>query len=152
MISMPFRTAKPLIALCLAVLTLAACTPTASAPATSAPGNAPTLVVFPGTPTPQCVMVEELPQIKEVQPEEIRPGTEVTVSGDGGFLKDNCGGYIESARTYQIFFDDEPIADLNCYVHYCQGKFVIPQNTEPGSHCLGVQKGTCQMRVDVTSG
>ncbi len=148
MISMPFRTGRTVRAvMCLAMLALAAC-----APATSVPSVVPTLAAFPGTPTPQCVPVEELPQIKGVEPERIKAGTEVTVSGSGGIFKDNCGGYNESARTYQIFFDDEPIADLVCYVGQCQGKFVIPEKTPAGSHCLGVQKGTCQMKVDVASG
>ncbi len=111
----------------------------------------PKLMAFPGTPTAQCVQEEVLPKIEKVEPSTPRPGSEVTVSAQGGYLRDNCGGYIESARTYKIYFDDEPIADLSCYVHYCQGKFVLPQSVSPGAHCMGVQKGTCQVELSVAA-
>jgi hypothetical protein len=111
----------------------------------------PTLAVFPQTPTKQCLSEEILPTIEEVQPEEIRPGSVVTVSASGGYLRDSCGGYIEGSRTYKIYVDNEPVADLACYVHHCEGKFTLPQDMAAGSHCLGVQKGVCQMELEVAS-
>ncbi len=142
---MPARLQLELV-LCASALILAGCTAPATAP------NAPTLAVFPGTPTKECVQEEVLPKIQEVRPAEIRAGSEVMVTASGGYLKDNCGGFIEGARMYKLYFDDEPFADLSCYVNHCEGKFVLPTSVTAGRHCLGVQKGTCQLEVDVVGG
>ncbi len=109
----------------------------------------PTLVPFPATPTEACVLEEILPKIEGVQPAEIRPGSEVTVTARGGYLRDNCGAFIEGSRTYKLYFDDQAVADLACYVNYCQGKFVLGKGVIAGPHCMGVQKGTCQLEVQV---
>ncbi len=128
---------------CLGLLVLAACaTPGANTPATK-------LVPFPGTPTAVCVQVEVLPKIEEIKPAEIRPGSTVMVSGSGGYLRDDCGAYFESSRAYKLYLDDEPVADLTCYANHCEGKFVLPGNVTAGAHCLGVQKGSCQVQVQV---
>ncbi len=142
---MLFRS-KAIMALCVVVLVLAACGRAAQTAA------APTLAVFPGTPTPRCVQEEVLPTIERVQPPEIRAGTTVTVSARGGYFRDNCGGFNESARLYKLYFDDEPIADLSCYVNHCEAKFVLPASVTAGRHCLGLQKGSCQTEVDVEGG
>ena len=131
---------------CAGVMALAAC----GAPA--APRQSPTLAAFPGTPTPPCVQEEVLPKIEEILPAEIKAGSEVMVTASGGYLKDNCGAIFEGARAYKLYFDDEPIADLSCYVNHCEGKFVLPANVAAGRHCLGVQKGSCQLEVDVVGG
>jgi len=96
------------------------------------------------------VQEEVLPKIEEIQPAEIKPGSEVTVIASGGYLRDNCGGYNEGSRVYKIYLDDEPYADLSCYVNHCEGKFVLPESIAAGSHCVGVQKGTCQLELQVT--
>ncbi len=134
------------MAFCISTVALAACGTTAR------PTVVPTLVVYPGTPTPQCVQEEILPTIEQVEPDNIRPGTLVTVSARGGYFRDNCGAVNESARPYKLYFDDEPIADLMCYVNHCEGKFTLPQSVAAGRHCMGVQKGSCQMEVDVEGG
>lgn len=134
------------ILLGMGVLALSACGARADAP--GAPG-VPTLAVFPGTPTAQCAWEEILPKIEEIKPDEIRPGTEVAVSARGGYLRDTCGGFNESARTYHIYFDDEVAGDLMCYVNHCEGKFTLAASVTPGRHCMGVQKGSCQLEVDV---
>ncbi len=90
-----------------------------------------------------------LPKIQDVQPSEIRPGDEVTVVASGGYFQDDCGGFNESARVYKLYLDDEPVADLVCYVNHCEGKFVMPLNAALGAHCRGVEKGTCQLEVQV---
>ncbi len=117
--------------------------------APAAPREVPTIVPFPGTPTAQCAQEEVLPKIQEIQPEVIRPGSDVTVSASGGYLRDNCGVYIEGSRIYKIYFDDEPVADLSCYVNHCEGKFTLAQSVTVGRHCMGVEKGSCQLEIDV---
>ena len=130
-------------AFCAGLFALAACsTRAADAPATK-------LVAFPGTPTAVCAQEEVLPKIEEIKPAEIMAGSEVTVSASGGYLKDDCGGYNESSRTYKLYFDDEPIADLTCYASHCEGKFVLPGNVTVGAHCMGIQKGSCQVQIQV---
>src|SRR5512140_1229052 len=110
---------KMSVALAAGVLLLASCGAPAASP------QPPRLVAFAGTPTAQCAWEEVLPKIEKIQPTDIKVGTEVTVSASGGYLRDSCGGVNESARMYQVFFDDEPIADLSCYVNHCEGKFVL---------------------------
>ena len=131
------------IAFCIGAVVLSACAVRAPSP------EAPTLAVLPQSPTKQCVSEEILPTIKEIQPEEVGPGSEVTVIASGGYLRDSCGGYFEGARAYKIYLDNEPVADLACYVNHCEGKFTLPQDMAAGSHCLGVQKGACQLELTV---
>ncbi len=109
-----------------------------------------TLAPFPGTPTAQCVQEEILPTITEIRPAQARPGSEVTVIASGGYLRDSCGGYHEGSRVYKIYVDDEPTAELSCYINHCEGKFTLSQSITAGLHCMGVQKGTCQIQLDVT--
>ncbi len=133
-----FRTA-----FCAGLVVLTACAP-------PAPATAPAkLVPFPGTPTAACVQEEVLPKIEEIRPEEIKPGGEVMVTASGGYFRDSCGGFNESARVYKIYFDDEPVGDLSCYVNHCEGKFVLAESVTAGPHCMGVQKGSCQLEVQV---
>jgi hypothetical protein len=139
------RTCSPLrfyASLCVGVLAVAACSPGRTVPRA-------TIIPFPGTPTAQCLQEEIWPKIEEIRPTMLKPGTEVPVSASGGYLRDQCGGYDEGARTYQIYFDDEPVADLSCYVNHCEGKFTLPEGVAAGPHCMGVQKGTCQLEVQV---
>jgi hypothetical protein len=137
---------KVLIAFCIFATGLAAC----SAP--PRPATVPSLVAFPGAPTAHCVQEEVLPTIEQVSPPEIRAGTEVLVTARGGYFRDNCGGFNESSRAYKLYFDDEPVTDLWCYVNHCEGKFVLPASVAAGRHCMGVQKGSCQTEIDVEGG
>ena len=99
------------------------------------------------------VMVAIQPTVMEwsSQPAKITPGSEVTVIASGGYFKHDCGGFDESARTYQLYLDNEPAADLLCYVNHCEARFKLPERAGVGTHCLGVQKGTCQMEVNVVA-
>ncbi len=124
------------------ILLVAACTPRQAA-------VPPTLAAFPGTPTAVCAQREVLPKIEEIKPAEIRPGSTVMVSASGGYLRDDCGAYFESSRVYKLYLDDEPVADLTCYANHCEGKFVLPGNVMAGTHCMGVQKGSCQVQIQV---
>jgi hypothetical protein len=108
-------------------------------------------MAFPTTSTTPCAQEEVTPRILEIRPAEIKPGSEVTVIASGGFIKDTCGGYVEEARTYKIYMDNEPIADLSCYINHCEGKFVLSESIAVGSHCMGVQKGTCQLEMQVAA-
>ena len=112
----------------------------------------PTLAEFPGTPTDVCLQEEVLPKITDVRPPEAKAGSVISVSGTGGFLQDDCGGINESTRVYRIFLDDEPVTNMSCAVNHCEGKFTLPESIQPGPHCLGVQKGSCQTKMDVVSG
>jgi hypothetical protein len=103
------------------------------------------------TPTP-CERVEVPPKITELRPAQAKPGLEVAVMATGGYFRDACGGYDESARAYAIYLDDEAAGSLACYVNRCEGKLRVPQGAAAGSHCLGVQKGTCQMEIVVVPG
>ncbi len=85
----------------------------------------------------------------EIRPAQIMPGSEVTVIASGGYFRDTCGGYNEGSRIYKIYLDNEPIADLSCYINHCEGKFVLSDSIAVGSHCMGVQKGTCQLELQV---
>jgi hypothetical protein len=96
-----------------------------------------------------CEQAEVPPRITEVRPADAKPGSQVTVIGSGGFFRDNCGGYDESARAYQIYLDDELAGSISCYVNHCEGKLLIPQSAVAGKHCLGVHKGTCQMEISI---
>jgi hypothetical protein len=128
------------------MLLLAACAPGKPAAPVA------TLAPFHDDATPNCVSQEIVPTITEVQPARITPGSEVTLVASGGYLKDSCGGYNESDRTYQVYLDDEPAAELLCYVHRCESRFKLPERAGVGRHCLGVQKGTCQMELVVVGG
>ena len=129
----------------LSALALGACTPRAAAPVA-------TLAPFPAGTAANCVEEEVFPKITEVQPAKITPGSELLLIASGGYLKDTCGGYNESARTYQVLLDDEPAGALMCYANHCEGKFRLPDRAGVGRHCLGVQKGTCQIELDVVAG
>ncbi len=134
-----------LAAACMGAVVLAACGPRVSASPVA------TLAPYGGAETPDCAPQEILPKITEVQPAKITPGSEVTVIASGGYFKHDCGGFDESARTYQLYLDNEPAADLLCYVNHCEARFKLPERAGVGTHCLGVQKGTCQMEVNVVA-
>jgi hypothetical protein len=99
----------------------------------------------------QCLEELVLPELTEVQPAQIIPGAEIKVIGTGGYLRDTCGGYNESARTFQLYFDNEPISTLDCYVNRCEGRLALPAETLPGSYCLSVEKDKCGLEIQVVS-
>jgi hypothetical protein len=143
MICSIIRKAGRRIALWAGAALLAACAPNAVSP------QAATLVPFPSEAATRCVQEEVFPKITQVQPPQITPGAEILLVASGGYLKDSCGGYNESARTYPVYLDDEPAGELQCYVNHCEGKLRLPERTGVGRHCLGVQKGSCQMELEV---
>ena len=146
-------------------LVLTACIPANPAPAsvTISPDPAlPTSAI--STPTPQAGVppslvtetvqcLEELvpPTITEVQPAQGAPGSEIHVIGSGGYIRDACGGYNESARTFQLYLDNELVGELLCYVNHCEGKITLSSAITPGSHCLSAQKDKCEFEFQVAA-
>ncbi len=63
------------------------------------------------------------------------------VVGNGGFLRDSCGGYNESARSFSLYFDGQLVGSIGCYVNRCQVKLMIPPDAAPGFHTISVEGG-----------
>ena len=123
-------------------------------PTPAPPALTPATPLPPPTWTPaasDCILVEVPPQLSEVQPAQVAPGDEFTVMGSGGYLQDNCGGYIESAREFQLYFDGEPIGVLSCYVNHCEARLTTPANASPDVHCISVGEMGCEVNIQVTS-
>jgi hypothetical protein len=139
------RQRRLLVAACVLLAWLAACAPGQSARPVA------TLVPFDGSTPTSCVQQEVLPKITEVQPGRITPASEISLIATGGYIKDSCGGFNESARSYPVFLDDELVGELQCYVNHCEAKFRLPDRAGVGRHCLGVQKGSCQMELNVVA-
>ncbi len=90
------------------------------------------------------------PRIVDVQPSPIRPGSQITITGTGGYIQDSCGGYNESARTFNLFLDNELVSDLLCYVNQCKLTIYLADMITTGSHCLSTQKDICEYKFQVT--
>jgi hypothetical protein len=85
------------------------------------------------------------PELAPIKTEGAAPGDELEIIAVGGYLQwDNeCGESVnESARTFQLYFDDEPAGTIQCYVNTCRGTIVIPAGTSPGAHKLSVEGGS----------
>jgi len=84
------------------------------------------------------------PEFDLVEPERAADGTTVTVHGHGGYvLRDTDGSilYDESYRAFKLYFDDEEIGELACFVNRCEGEFVIPAGVETGEHAISTEGG-----------
>ena len=139
------------------VILMAGC----SLPLTTAqsPGTETPLPVV--TATVQCVEEVILPQVTEIQPSQIKPGSQITVIGSGGYVQDSCGGYKEGAQTFKLYLDDEPVpvGDLACYVNRCQGTVTLPATIPTGTHVLvlcervtsGPSPNNCEFEFQVTA-
>ena len=67
------------------------------------------------------------------------------IRGTGGFLywNNECGEFRnESARDFQLFFDDEPLGSITCYAHTCLAELTIPADAAPGIHTISVEGGS----------
>jgi hypothetical protein len=87
----------------------------------------------------------------EIQPAEPNAGSEIKVIGSGGYIQDTCGGYIEGAREFKLYVDQELVGDLSCYVNRCEGKLTLPNTLTVGQHCLSVEAGTCEFDFQVVA-
>jgi hypothetical protein len=85
------------------------------------------------------------PTLRQVQPAHAAPGAEVEIRGTGGFLDWNneCGEFRnESARDFQLYYDDEPVGSITCYAHTCLANLTIPADAAPGTHTISVEGGS----------
>jgi len=103
------------------------------------------------TATVPCEQTLVVPTIMEIQPAEPISGGEILVIGSGGYIQDSCGGYIEGAREFKLYLDQEPIGDLSCYVNRCEGKLTLPSTVTVGPHCLSVETATCEFEFEVVA-
>jgi hypothetical protein len=131
-----------------------------STPAQPTPTLTPTPVVPTLTPMPvPPTLTSDLPDyasgelvspvLHHVEPAQAAPGDEITVIGSGGYVRDNCGGYDESARDFELYFDDQPVGSIGCYVNHCQASLTIPANAAPGSHCISVAEPGCDIDLQI---
>ena len=126
---------------------------------TQSPGTETPLPVV--TATIQCVEELILPQVTEFQPSPAKPGSQITVIGSGGYVRDSCGGYKEGVQTFKLYLDDEPVpvGDLVCYVNRCQGTFTLSETITTGTHVLvfcervppGSGPNNCEFEFQVTA-
>jgi hypothetical protein len=145
------------------MLSMQSCTSTIIQPTTIIPSTShvsPTLdnstLVYPVNPTLivetlECVEKTIPPIIADIQPSQIMPGSEITITGTGGYIQDSCGGFNESARRFNLYLDNDSVGDLACYVNYCEVKIVLTDTIESGLHCLSTQKDICEFEFQVAS-
>jgi hypothetical protein len=122
-----------------------------SVPIVDQPTQTPPLTSTLLVETPACTETTIPPRIAEIQPSPITPGSEITITGTGGYIQDSCGGINESARSFELYLDDEPVSDLSCYVNHCETKILLADTIEAGAHCLSVQKGVCEIEFQIVS-
>ena len=98
---------------------------------------------------PQCAEKTILPTVTDVQPSQPPPGSEITITGKGGYIQDSCGGFNESARTFKPYLDNEFVGDLLCYVNHCEVKIELADTIASGLHCLSPQNDICEFEFQV---
>ena len=119
----------------------------ASCSLASAPAWTPTPLIE----TPACTEKMIPATITEIQPSPVTPGSEITITGTGGYLQDSCGGINESARSFKLYLDKEPVGNLSCYVNHCETKILLADTIASGEHCLSTQKDICEFQFQVVS-
>ena len=90
------------------------------------------------------------PSLSRIIPKRAAPGEEVQIEGSSGLIelrKDDgtVTGYIESAKSFALLFDGEPIATIDCYVNTCRGNLTVPSYAVPGDHEVSVEGGSVQV-------
>jgi hypothetical protein len=51
-------------------------------------------------------------------------------------------GINESARDFELYFDDELVGSINCMVNHCEVDFTIPLEALPGNHTISIEGGS----------
>ena len=82
------------------------------------------------------------PTLQTVSPIAPHAGTAIIIRGSGGYIRCSGGLYNESARSFVVTLDGQPIGDLGCYANYCQTTFTIPLTTSPGTHTITTEGGS----------
>ena len=128
---------------------LVAITSTPVSPITqlATPPSSPTPPAPPTSSAPEFTEVTVYPSLSEVQPSEVATGQEVKLQGFGGLIElrkpdGSAGGYIESARSFEVYLDGNPLGTIRCYVNVCNGAVVVPASTESGDHKISVEGGS----------
>lgn len=105
--------------------------------------------VVPTTASPNSLVTQVVvpPSLSRLNPEEASPGEEVEIEAIGGLVKlvnDDGGvtGHIESAKSFTLFFDGEPIGSIVCFIGRCEGTLNVPDDAQPGSHQISVEGGS----------
>ena len=123
---------------------------TLSAPV-SPPTNTPGILwITLGTPDiapPDPTQVPVPPSLVKLEPGEVAPGDEVQIEGLGGLIElrtadGRVRGYIESAKSFDLFFDGEPVGAIVCQIGTCRGTFAVPGEATPGRHEISVEGGS----------
>ena len=112
------------------------------------PGGVPTSAST-ATPTSTSTAVPDFPStrtlvwptLESLTPSAAAPGQQVVVIGDGGYVRLN-GGYNESARSFDLYFDGSRVGSIGCYVNRCEGRFTVPEDALPESHMITVEGGS----------
>ena len=89
------------------------------------------------------------PSLTTVEPSTTTPGQEIRIEGHGGLTElrtadGTVTGYIESARSFPLYFDGQPMGSIGCYVNSCRGAITVPKSAESGEHQISVEGGSSQ--------
>lgn len=105
---------------------------------TATPTVASTSTTVPDFPSTRTV---EWPTLESLTPSAAAPGQQVVIIGHGGYVRLN-GGYDESARSFNLYFDGSRVGSIECYVNRCGGSFTVPEDALPESHMVTVEGGS----------
>lgn len=96
------------------------------------------------TPTPTATEESRLiyPTLIALEPAEASPGETVKVSASGGYMQIGESGYDESARSFDLLFDEEIIGELSCYVNACFADISVPEDASMGEHTISTEGGS----------
>ena len=81
------------------------------------------------------------PQLTTVAPQPASPGSQITVTGTGGYIK-ITGGYSEGSRQFHLYFDEQLIGTIWCMMNACRATARIPEDATPGEHKLSAEGGS----------
>ncbi len=70
------------------------------------------------------------PQLTTVAPQPASPGSQITVTGTGGYIK-ITGGYSEGSRQFHLYFDEQLIGTIRCMMNACRATARIPEDATP---------------------
>ena len=80
-------------------------------------------------------------QLTTVAPQPASPGSQITVTGTGGYIK-ITGGYIEGSRQFHLYFDEQLIGTIWCMMNACRATARIPEDATPGEHKFSAEGGS----------